>query len=267
MELDLAAICQDTRAIAEQAATFIRGELGQVEDGQIETKSLNSLVSYVDQQAEKLLVHALGALLPAAVFLTEEGTVEQGGGDLQWIVDPLDGTTNFLHQVPVFSVSIALLVRQKPVLGIVYEINRRECFWAYSGSGAWCNERRISVTDTAELGDALIGTGFPYQDDGRGARHLEALAYFQQHTRGIRRLGSAATDLAYVAAGRFDAFFEYGLSPWDVAAGAFLVEEAGGKVYDFNLGDQYLHGRQVIAVNSGLASTVGQIIKGFLGDE
>ena len=265
--MNLEKICAQTIPIIEHSGRFIRQELGRVSSGAIEEKSLNSLVSYVDKTAEEQLVEALGKLLPGSVFITEEGTVDNQSGDLQWIIDPLDGTTNFLHQVPVFSVSIALLVRQKPVLGIVYEINRRECFWAYSGSGAWCNERRISVTDTAELGDALIGTGFPYQDDGRGARHLEALAYFQQHTRGIRRLGSAATDLAYVAAGRFDAFFEYGLSPWDVAAGAFLVEEAGGKVYDFNLGDQYLHGRQVIAVNSGLASTAGQIIKGFLGGE
>lgn len=263
MKIDLAALCRASRLIIENTGAFILGELGKVETGDIEAKSLNSLVSYVDRTAEVQLVEGLGALLPGAAFQTEEDTVEQTGGEWLWIIDPLDGTTNFLHQIPVFSVSVALRKGDETVMGIVYEINRKECFWAWKGGGAYCNERPISVSSTSLLQDAVIGTGFPYKADGRAEPHLAALAYFMKNSRGIRRLGSAATDLAYVACGRFDAFFEYSLNPWDIAAGAFLVEEAGGKVLDFDLEAGYLGKGQVIAANSLLAAEFAPLIHSF----
>ncbi len=263
MELDLSALCRESRLIIEKTGAFILGELGKVEAGHIEAKSLNSLVSYVDRTAEQQLVQGLGALLPGSVFQTEEDTVEQADGEWLWIVDPLDGTTNFLHQIPVFSVSVALSRAGETVMGIVYEINRKECFWGWKGSGVFCNERRVSVSSATLLQDAVIGTGFPYKADNRVQPHITALAHFMKSSRGIRRLGSAATDLAYVACGRFDAFFEYSLNPWDIAAGAFLVQEAGGKVFDFNLGDDYLAQGQVIACNSGLAAEFAPLIHSF----
>lgn len=247
-------ICSEASAIALKAGEFIQQELGKVQGQSIEDKSLNQLVSYVDRTAEKILVEGLQKVLPEATFLTEENTIENKEGEWQWIIDPLDGTTNFLHEVPVFSVSIALKHQEEIVVGIVYEVNRKECFYAWKGGGAWLNHQRIHVSKTPELAKALIATGFPVTNFERLPQYLNTLGLFMQHTRGVRRLGSAATDLAYVACGRFDAFFEYNLNPWDVAAGILLVEEAGGQVSDFWGGDDHLSGREVLASNSNIFS-------------
>ncbi|RMG88033.1 MAG: inositol monophosphatase [Bacteroidetes bacterium] len=249
--------CEIVAAVAE----FIRGETGKVRAADIEDKSWNSLVSYVDKTAEQQLVTQLQKLLPGAVFLTEEGTVEQSQGEFQWIIDPLDGTTNFLHQVPCFSISVALRHRQNSVLGIVYEINLSECFSAWKGGGAFLNGRPIQVSANATLKDSLLATGFPYYDYDRIKAYLRALESFMQTTRGIRRLGSAAVDLAYVACGRFDAFFEYSLNPWDVAAGAFIVQEAGGRVADFAGENNFLFGKEIIAANPAIFGLVSQVIQ------
>jgi myo-inositol-1(or 4)-monophosphatase len=235
--------------IVQSVGDFIRGEVGKVGDDKIQEKALHSLVSYVDRTAEELLVERLGKLLPGATFLTEEETVEAEASSLQWIIDPLDGTTNFLHQLPVFSVSVALREDEDIVLGMVFEINRSEMFSAWRGGGAFLNGRPIRVSKTLELNDSLLATGFPYYDFDGLPGYLDALEVFMQRTRGIRRFGSAATDLAYVACGRFDAFFEYSLNPWDVAAGALLVQEAGGHVSDFSGGNDYLFGQEIIASN------------------
>ena len=226
--------------------------MGQVSNGSIETKSLNSLVSYVDKTAELRLVEGLEPLLPDAVFLTEEETVVQGKGKLRWIIDPLDGTTNFLHQLPFFAISVALEQQGEIVLGIVYEINRQECFYAWKQGGAFLNGRPIQTSSAAGFADCIVATGFPYHDYSRQEAYLRVLGHFMQNTRGIRRFGSAALDLAFVACGRFDFFFEYSLNAWDVAAGAFLVQEAGGKVSDFSGGNNYLFGREIIACAAGL---------------
>lgn len=249
-EINLKALCMDAREIIIRVGEFIRREKGKVTSGEIETKSLNSLVSYVDKTAEEHLVKELGNLLPGSVFLTEEETVKTQRGDLQWIIDPLDGTTNFLHSLPVFSVSVALQVKQETVLGIVYEINQHECFYAWKGGGAYLNGEPVSVSKTETLADALIATGFPYFDYDKVPGYLQILSEMMTKTRGVRRFGSAAVDLAYVACGRFDAFFEYSLNVWDVAAGAFIIQEAGGRVTDFRGGDDYLYGREIVATNA-----------------
>lgn len=217
-------ICSEASLIALKAGEFIQQELGRVQGQSIEDKSLNQLVSYVDRTAEEMLVEGLQKVLPEATFLTEENTIENKEGEWQWIIDPLDGTTNFLHEVPVFSVSVALKHQKEIVVGIVYEVNRKECFYAWKGGGAWLNNKRIRVSKAPELSKSLIATGFPVTDFERLPQYLNTLGLFMQHTRGVRRLGSAATDLAYVACGRFDAFFEYNLNPWDVAAGVLLVQ-------------------------------------------
>lgn len=247
--LELPQLTVRTRKIIGDVAGFIKSELGKVELERIETKALNSLVSYVDQQAERQLVDELGKLISGAVFLTEEETVEQQKGDYRWIIDPLDGTTNFLHQLPFFSISVALQYKAETILGVVYEVNRDECFYAWKNGGAFLNDQKIKVAETNQLADTLVATGFPYYDYRMVPEYLSMLEDLMKKTRGIRRFGSAALDLAYVACGRFDAYFEYSLNPWDVAAGAFLVQEAGGKVSDFEGGESYLFGKQIVATS------------------
>ncbi|MFT4760458.1 MAG: myo-inositol-1(or 4)-monophosphatase [Paraglaciecola sp.] len=244
----------ETCEIVRQVAEFILAEKGKVKTGQIEVKSKNSLVSYVDKNAEKQLVEGLQKLLPESVFLTEEETIENQTGDYQWIIDPLDGTTNFLHDLPCFSISVALRFKEELVIGVVHEVNENETFYAYKNGGAYLNGSKIKVTPTTTLSESLIATGFPYYDYSKVKSYLTMLEYLMQETRGIRRFGSAAVDLVYVACGRFDGFFEYSLNAWDVAAGILIVQEAGGQVCDFNGGNDYLFGKEIVATNSGIAT-------------
>ncbi|MBK6901246.1 MAG: inositol monophosphatase [Saprospirales bacterium] len=246
--------------IIREVGLFIRGEIGRVGAERIEEKALHSLVSYVDRTAEENLVAQLGRLLPGSVFLTEEETVENTRGDLMWIIDPLDGTTNFLHQLPCFAISVGLQAHGRLVLGIVYEVNRQELFYAWEGGGAFLDGKPIRVSRAESLKDSLLATGFPYYDFEGMNGYLKALSVFMRESRGIRRLGSAAVDLAYVACGRFDAFFEYSLHPWDVAAGALIVREAGGRVSDFSGGVNYLYGGEILAANPGVYEQVLGVI-------
>ena len=264
--INLKTLCSDSQEIILRVGEFIRGEKGKVTRGEIENKSLNSLVSYVDKTAEELLVKGLGELLPEAVFLTEEETVKTQRGDLRWIIDPLDGTTNFLHSLPIFSISVALQWKNETIMGIVYEINQDECFYAWKSGGAFLNGKPITISKTDDLADALIATGFPYYDYDRIPGYLQILSEMMAKTRGIRRLGSAAVDLVYVACGRFDAFFEYSLNVWDVAAGAFIVQEAGGKVTDFRGGDDFLYGREIVATSAGVEEAFFKYIEVAFGE-
>jgi len=247
--MDLDQLLERTKTIAKEAGAFIRKERQSFKVENIEHKGFNDLVSYVDKEAEKIIVDGLKELLPEAGFITEEGTDTVQKDVYNWIIDPLDGTTNFIHGLPVYSVSIALTENDKLILGVVYEINLDECFYALSGKGAFCNEQPIRVSSSPKLADSLIATGFPYYDFDLISNYLEALRRLMQKSHGIRRLGSAAVDLAYVACGRVDAFFEYNLNSYDVAAGALIVIEAGGKVTDFEEGDDFIFGRQILASN------------------
>ena len=255
-------LCYSTRQLVAEVGSFIKKEVGKVGLNSIETKSKNSLVSYVDKTAEKRLVSGLQARLDGAAFLTEEETIVASEGTYQWIIDPLDGTTNFLHQLPIFSISIALRFENKIIMGIVYEVNNDECFYAYQGGGAWLNDEKISVSSNLAFEDTLIATGFPYYDFQHIDAYFGVLRNFVERTRGIRRMGSAAVDLAYVACGRFDGFFEYSLNAWDVAAGIILIEEAGGKVSDFQGGNDYLFGKNIVvgsnATHNAMMETIGQ---------
>lgn len=248
-------------------AQFILKELKKVNPNDIETKSLNSLVSYVDKNAEVQLVKKLGKLLPEATFLTEEETIENKEGVYRWIIDPLDGTTNFLHQLPFFSISVALEFQGEIILGVVYEVSRQECFYAWKNGGAYLNDQRIGVSKRIELGDTLIATGFPYYDYQGVEPYFEVLEFFMKNTRGIRRFGSAALDLAYVACGRFDAYYEYSLNAWDVAAGALLVKEAGGQLSDFKGEENYIFGKEIIAASpSSFEKTLEVVKNAFIKD-
>jgi len=246
--MPFATILKPTLEITKQAGDYLFKEFKEFKQHNIEVKSLNQLVSYVDITCEKMLVESLSKLVPEAGFITEENTISKYSDKLNWIIDPLDGTTNFMHGIPVFAVSIALVEGNKTHLGVVYDVCNKAMYWADS-SGAYCNEEQINVSPNTELGKSLLATGFPYYDfDGMEA-YMEVLKELMQHTHGLRRMGSAAIDLAYVACGKFEAYFEYGLSPWDVAGGAFIVKQAGGMVSDFKGGENYLFGKEIVAAN------------------
>jgi myo-inositol-1(or 4)-monophosphatase len=217
--------------------------------GAIELKGLNDLVSYVDKTAEEQLVANLSKLIPGAGFTTEEDTVNTTGQTYNWIIDPLDGTTNFIHGVPTYSISIALYEEDKPVLGIVYEINRAEMFYSYKNGPAFLNNKEIRVSERSSLSESLLATGFPYYQFDKQPQYMQLLSELMQKTHGLRRIGSAAVDLAYVACGRFDAFFEYNLNSYDVAGGAYLVQQAGGRVMNFSGGDEFIGQREILATN------------------
>jgi len=232
---------------AKDTGSWIRAERENFSPEKVEIKGLNDLVSYVDKSAEQKIITELNQHFPAG-FIVEEGTLNHRS-TYNWIVDPLDGTTNFVHGIPCYSISIALEYNNEIILGVVYEVTRDECFYAVKGGGSYLNSGAIRVSKTKKLSDCLIATGFPIYNFTRIDPYLETLKKLMQQTHGIRRIGSAATDLCYVACGRADAFFEYNLNPWDVAAGALIVKEAGGTVTDFSGNNGWLHGKEIIATN------------------
>ena len=233
--------------LVRSVGEFIRESARTFQVDAVEKKGLNDLVSYVDKNAEAKLVEGCRRIMPEAGFITEEGTAVERSDRYNWIIDPLDGTTNFVHGLPVYAISLALADRNEVVFGVVYEICRDELFHASRGNGAFCNGEPIKVSDTPTLSESLLATGFPYYDFGQMPVYLDILNDFMQNTHGLRRLGSAAVDLAYTACGRFEGFFEYNLNAWDVAAGILLVEEAGGIATDFSGNNNALFGREIIA--------------------
>jgi myo-inositol-1(or 4)-monophosphatase len=249
---DINRIYSEAKVLCIEVGTYIahEREIFQLED--IEYKDLNNLVSYVDKEAEKKLVKGLKKLLPEAGFLTEEGTTEDTTKetDYLWIIDPLDGTANFIHNMPHYSVSVALYHKNQAILGFVYDVCRKQMYHAMSGAGAYCDQKRLQVSPNKHLGACLIATGFPYYKFEQMKDYLRILEELMQKTHGLRRAGSAALDLAYVAAGYFDAFYEYNLNAWDMAAGILLVKEAGGELVDFSGKDGYLYGGDIIASGS-----------------
>lgn len=242
-------LCLKVCKIAKETGKFIAGERLSFDESKVELKGLHDLVSYVDKNSEKYITEQLSELLPEAGFIVEEGTIDQKGERFNWIVDPLDGTTNFVQGVPVYAVSIALMDNNELVVGVIYEIGRNECFYTWKGGGSFLNDKPIYVSKRNRIQDALLATGFPYSAFDRLDEYMKFLKWTFIETRGVRRLGSAATDLAYVACGRFDAFWEYNLKPWDMAAGALLIQEAGGTITDFKGGNNYLFGKEAVATN------------------
>lgn len=245
-------ICLKAIEIIKDTGEYIASQVESFSNEKIETKGINDFVSFVDKNAEKKLVDGLIKLVPNVGFIAEEQTIEQTEAKYKWVIDPLDGTTNFIHGLMPFAISVALMDEQEVVIGVVYEISRKEVFYSWKGGKAYLNGEEIHVTEAENVKDSLVATGFPYYNYDRLPQFMKTLEYFMQNSHGIRRIGSAATDLAYVACGRFDAFYEYSLSAWDVAAGAFIVTQAGGKVSDFSGGSDFLFGREIIATNSNI---------------
>ncbi len=287
MGLPLDRICKQVCSLAEETGAFLQNQRGKITSSHIEIKSMNSFVTYVDKESEKRLVKGLKKILPEAGFITEEKTIANERKKYTWIIDPLDGTTNFIHGVPCYCISIGLYLspsgggslpahasRQaggkaggrndgEIILGVIYEPNLDEMFSAVKGGGAFMNGKRISVTTCSKLQHSLVVTGFPTYDLSRMKQYLNLFSWFMRRTRGLRRMGSAAVDLAYTACGRFDAFYEYSLSPWDVAAGALIVKEAGGKVTDFSGGNDFLFGKEIIASNRKIHKEMLRPVKKF----
>ena len=257
-------LCLQTCDIAKQAGSFIRAEAGAFSAKSVEVKGLHNFVTYVDKGAEKIIVDRLQELLPEAGFIAEEGTITTRGERFNWVIDPLDGTTNFIHGLPPYAVSIGLLENNVPVLGVVYEITLDECFYAWKDSAAFLNGKEIRVSDRDKVKDALIATGFPYYDYHLMRPYINCLEHFLRNSHGVRRIGSAATDLAYVACGRFEAFYEYSLSAWDVAGGALILQQAGGKLSDFSGENNYIFGKELVAANSAIFDEFFKIVQSYL---
>ncbi len=252
-------ILQKSIELIIKVGAFIKVEATKFDKSKIQRKGFNDLVSIVDQSAERLLVAGLSEITPEAGYLAEEGTFSDDGRPLKWIIDPLDGTTNFVHGLPIYSISIALESNGEILLGLIFDVGREECFYAVKGHGSFLNGKQISVSKTNTLADSLLATGFPYNNFKKMNHYLAILEDLMKSSHGLRRMGSAAIDLAYVACGRFEGFFEYNLNPWDVAAGVLLVQEAGGIVTDFSGKDNMVYGREIIAagnIHPELKSTI-----------
>ena len=257
MTMDLKRMTEQVCDLCREVGAFIDEQARRFDTAKVEFKGPHDYVSYVDKTSEQRLTEGLSRILPEAGFLAEEGTRKEGDR-FTWIIDPLDGTTNFIHGVPVYAISIALLDKQASVatpsaplaeggivLGVIYHVPMRELFYACTGEPTRCNGREARVSPMASFDNA----------------YMKLLDYTMLHTAGIRRLGSAALDLAYVACGRCELFYEYGLRPWDVAAGLFLVQQAGGTVTDFSGGGRYLFDKEIVATNGPLHAPFLNLLK------
>ena len=247
---------------ALKAARGLIRDFGEVEQLQVSVKGPGEFVTAADLKAEKVLRAELVKARPGYGFLMEESGADAGSDrHHRWIVDPLDGTTNFLHGIPHFSISIALERDGEIIAGLIYEPVRDEMFWGEKGGGAFQNDRRLRVSARRQLGEALIGTGIPFVGRGDHGAYLATLGAVMAATSGVRRLGVASLDLAYVAAGRLDGFWEFGLSAWDIAAGIILIREAGGYVSDMTGGADMLATGDVLAANDHLHLPLARLLE------
>jgi myo-inositol-1(or 4)-monophosphatase len=251
MQLDTKKI----KSVILEVGAFIRTERENFNTETIEIKGLNDLVSYVDKTSENLLVEKLSLLLPESGFITEE--VERTKqAKYNWIIDPLDGTTNFIHGIPHYAISVALAEHDAIIFGAVYDVAQNDYFEAEKNKGAFLNGKRINVSNCKALAHALIATGFPVNQFDKMEGIKNTLDFFMRHTHGVRRIGAAAIDLCYLACGRVDAFYEYNLNPWDVAAGSLIATEAGARLADFNAGKDYIYGKGIIGASPLLFDSV-----------
>ncbi|MDZ4838850.1 MAG: inositol monophosphatase family protein [Bacteroidota bacterium] len=262
LNINLPLLAEQCKALLIIASAKVRQMNDERLQGSANIKSDQSLVTEVDIAIEKYLFQQLIPLLPNSSMLAEEEHHLSELKGYTWILDPIDGTTNFVHSFPMYCISLALYRDNKPVMGFIQDIPYDRCFWAIEGlEGCYLDDKRLTTSNTKDLQTSILATGFPATAFDRLDEYMIHFKHLMQNTRGIRRLGSAALDLAYVAAGWCDGFFEYELKPWDVAAGAFLVMKAGGKVTDFNNGDNWLMGKQIIACNAGIHTELYGIFK------
>lgn len=250
------------KALARSVGEYLVAEQAELKRKDVEMKGTRDYVTYVDKTAEEMLVKGLQALLPDSGFLTEEGTVEYVEKTYTWIIDPLDGTSNYVHGDTTYSVSIALTRGSETILGVVHDPVVNQMYWATEGGKAYMNDEQLSVSRHASIENGYIGFGIPYSLNEQGEQILQrALKQFRKASFRIK--GSAALDLCYVAAGVTDAFFHSGLSPWDVAAGAFILIQAGGTCTDFSGGDRFVFAREMVASNGKIHEEIMKEIVGM----
>ena len=253
---------------AQNAAEIIESYTKQSRDQKFELKGTHDLVTKADVESEKVIKKTIADVFPSDIFLAEES---HGGESLTsgrtWIIDPIDGTTNFAHGVPFYAVSIALYEDFEPVVAVILGLPMNELFTAMKGQGAFLNGVQIQVSNNANPKSSLIGTGFPYRDLSVLDDYLKVFEVLMHETHGVRRPGSASYDMAYVACGRYDGFYEYALAPWDVAAGALLIREAGGVVTDWTGNEDWLFGKRIIAGNPGIHSYLNAVIRSEISSE
>ncbi|MCG6969455.1 MAG: inositol-1-monophosphatase [Gammaproteobacteria bacterium] len=248
---------------ARNAGNIIARSVDRLDQLTVTVKAENDFVSEIDRQAEQEIIYTIRKAYPNHSILAEESGSD-GDNDFVWIIDPLDGTTNFLHGFPQFAVSIGLKHKGRLEQAVVYDPLRQELFTASRGCGAHLNDRRIRVSKHKELEGALLGTGFPFKQQQHLDAYLNTFKALFPMTAGIRRAGSAALDLAYVAAGRLDGFWEIGLNPWDMAAGVLLIQEAGGLVSDFSGGNDFLTTGNIVTANPKVFKAMLQKIRPHL---
>ena len=253
---------QAMETAARLAGDLLMGRLQHLHELKVEAKGLNDFVTAADREAEEAIAASLEASCPGIPFLAEESAGRKSGASSRFIVDPLDGTTNFIHGYPFFSVSIAYQDAGAIQQGVVFDPSRDEMFSAGRGEGTTLNGTAIRVSGREDLSGSLLVTGFPFKELARLDEYLEGFRRLLKVSAGVRRDGSAALDLAWVAAGRSDGFWEMGLSPWDVAAGGLLVAEAGGQVSDYQGGDDWLEGRSIVAATKGLHTAMRRAVTG-----
>lgn len=258
--LDLKQITAEVRQLAIETGAFLREERKNFHRELVQEKQSHDYVSYVDKESERRIVKQLKKILPEAGFIAEEGSGSLTDEEYCWLVDPLDGTTNYIHDNAPYCVSIALRNKEELLVGVVYEVCRNECFWAWKGSKAYCNGTEIHVSSINSLNESFIELGFPYDAESYREFVTELIRELYGNVGGLRLQGSAAAELCYIAAGRFEARLEGLLSPWDIAAGALILMQAGGKVTDYKGGDEFYSGKQVLATNGKIHHYLLKII-------
>jgi len=247
---------------ARTAGAFILENLGKISNDDIDIKQRSDFVTYVDRESEQLIINTIKDVFPGHHFLAEESLKDADGHEYRWIIDPLDGTTNFIHSYPAFCVSIALEHKNEIILGVIFDPQKNELFTAEKGTGAFLNNCPISISATADMSSSLVTTGFPFKRKELLDNYLKLFKNILCRVSDIRRAGSAALDLAHLACGRCEAFFEIGLSPWDIAAGILLIKEAGGIVTDFGGGTDYMTTGNIVAGAPAVHPEILKEVKG-----
>ncbi len=260
--MNLQALTDAVRQLALDTGAFLQRERAAFRPDRVEKKAAHDYVSYVDKASEARIVARLRELLPEAGFVAEEGSGSHSGEEYLWLVDPLDGTTNFIHDNAPYCVSIALRRGGETLLGVVYECCRDELFWATADGPAFLNGREIRVSDVSRMDDAFIALGFPYNSGAYRPLAIHLVNSLYGRVGGLRLQGAAAAELCYVAAGRFEARIEALLGPWDIAAGAFILQRAGGRVTDFGGGKSWFEGREVLASNGKIHDSLLETLCG-----
>lgn len=244
---------------AKGAGSILMEHFGRISSYEHKSTSID-LVTIADTQAESYIIGEINKSFPDHHIIAEESNTIDNNSEYRWVIDPLDGTTNFVHNLPIFAVSIGLQYKEETIVAVVYNPAVDKCFWAEKNGGAFLNGDSIQITSTNTLGNSLLATGFPYAHDDRWSKCFDLFKLFYGKTQGVRRLGAAALDFCFVAMGRFEGFWEFGLQPWDVCAGALIVKEAGGKVSDWDNSPMPFSGKRALATNGQIHNEMVEVL-------